>query len=485
VKKLFYMLIVAMVTPLLSGCNNGSTAEPPSNFTATKGDGRVKVTWTASPGVDYWLFTATDPSLSAFNWTGLPNHYAYGAVASPFYMCGLFNGTTYYFAANGRSNGGPGGSSSPTINATPYNASATWTAIPTPTNGVPLSTNLYGVGYTSLTTCGNNATISSTGIFAAVGAGGAIFTSNDGKFWSPEISPVPVTTPVTNLNAVTGYAANQNNALTPALRWMAVGDAGTVAYYQDGTGWVLANNLAGSTLNTANPNSFSLRSITQVAGTFYAVGDAGTIISSSDAINWYRRPYSVTTPINATAQNLNGVTHGGIYVAVGDNGTILTSGDGNNWAPLTTPPAIPTGINLRQVTSYVSIYGTIYVAVGDAGTIVTSTNISGGLTWTTQTALPGLPNLVGITAESRAVDTTTAVADHLLGFISTAQFVAIDSTGNAYTSPNGYTWTSVPVSTGTTTSTGISNLSNLGQPMVSSGFGYVAVGNAGATASAF
>jgi hypothetical protein len=401
----------------------------------------------------------------------LPNHYAYAAVATPFYMCGLFNGTTYYFAANGRSNGGPGGSSSPTINATPYNAaSAVWAISSTPSS----SPDLYGVGYTSLTTCGNNATISSTGMFAAVGAGGAIFTSNDGKFWSPEISPVPVTTPVTNLNAVTGYAANQNNALTPALRWMAVGDAGTVAYYQDGTGWVLANNLAGSTLITANPFNKTLRSITQVAGTFYAVGDAGTIISSSDAINWYRRPYSVTTPINATAQNLNGVTHGGIYVAVGDNGTILTSGDGNNWAPLTTPPAIPAGINLRQVTSYVSIYGTIYVAVGDAGTIVTSTNISGGLTWTTQPALPGLPNLVGITAESRAVDTTTAIADHLLGFISTAQFVAVDSNGNAYTSQNGYTW-SAAIPTGTTSL----------NALVSSGFGYVAAGNAGATASAF
>ena len=218
-KKLFYMLIVAMVTPLLSGCNNGSTAAPPSALSATAGDGRVKVTWTASPGVDYWLFTATDPSLSAFNWTGLPNQHAYAAVASPFYMCGLFNGTTYYFAANGRSNGGAGGSSSPTINATPYNASATWTAIPTPTNGVPLSTNLYGVGYTSLTTCSNNAT-SATGSFAAVGAGGAIFTSSDdGQHWTP---PTTVPSGLPDLYAVTGYAANLNNPTTPALYWLSL-----------------------------------------------------------------------------------------------------------------------------------------------------------------------------------------------------------------------------------------------------------------------
>ena len=256
---------------MLSGCpNNGSTAEPPSNFTATKGDGRVKVTWTPNPGVDYWLFTATDPSLTAFNWTGLPNHYAYAAVATPFYMCGLFNGTTYYFAANGRSNGGPGGSSSPTINATPYNASATWTAIPTPTNGVPLSTNLYGVGYTSLTTCSNRAT-SATGSFAAVGASGAIFTSSDdGQHWTP---PTTVPSGLPDLYAVTGYAANLNNPTTPALSWLAVGAGEASVFSTDGITWY-----DGLTYNSSLP---ALHSLTHVAGTFFAVGDNGTIVSGT------------------------------------------------------------------------------------------------------------------------------------------------------------------------------------------------------------
>lgn len=472
-KKLYCMLIVAMFIPLLSGClDNGSSAPPPAWLPPTAGDGRVKLEWTPVSGVEYWIFTATDASLTAFNWTGLPNAHAYTNAATPFYMCGLIDDTTYYFATNGRINGGPGGSSSPTISATPYNASTKWlpSSIAAPTQ------DIYGVGYTSLTTCGNNATISSTGMlisstgmFAAVGAGGAIFTSNDGMSWNPEVSPT-----LSNLNAVTGYAANQNNALTPALRWMAVGDAGTVVNYLEGTGWVLENGSTNPSLNTANPFNKALRSITQVAGTFYAVGDAGTIISSSDAITWYRRPYTTATnPTNATSQNLNGVTHGGIFVAVGDNGTILTSGDGNTWAPpTTTPPAIPAGINLRQVTSYVSIYGTIYVAVGDAGTIVTSKD--GGATWITQPAPTGLP-LIGITAETRAVDTTTAPAvDPWLGFVSTAQFVAIDSAGNAYTSTNGYTW-SAAIPTG---ATGLNAL-------VSSGFGYVAAGNTGASAYAF
>jgi len=445
------MLIVALATPLLGGClDNGSSAPPPPWLPSTEGDGRVKLEWIATPGVDYWLFTATDPSLTAFNWTGLPNAHAYANAATPFYMCGLIDDTAYYFATNGRTGGGPGGSSSPTISAMPYNASTSshWRASTTPP-----TQDVYGVGYTSLTTCSNNAT-SATGSFAAVGAGGAIFTSSDGKIWNTRTSPLS-----TDLYAVTGYAANQNNPANPARRWVAVGAGGASVYSLDDTSWT-----NGATYDSAKP---ALRSITHVAGTFTAVGDLGTILSTTDGITWAPHSSDLTS---SPLPNLNGVTHGAIYVAVGDNGTILTSADGNSWKAKT--PATPIAGNLRQVTFFGSTYGSIYVAVGDAGTIVTS--IDGGATWITQTAPAGSPNLVGITAESRAVDTTTAVADPSLNFISTAQFVAIDSTGNAYTSVNGYNWSpAIP--------TGATSLNAL----VSSGFGYVAAGNANFAAYAF
>jgi hypothetical protein len=444
------MLIVAMATPLLSGCyGKGSSADPPANFTSSAGDGRAMLTWTPVPGVDYWLFTATDPSLTAFNWSGLAHAYAKINAPSPFYMCGLIDGLPYYFAANGRINGGPGGPSSPTVSATPYNASAaTWTV-----NPASLIQNIYGVGYASLTTCANIASISATGMFAAVGAGGAIFTSPDGISWTSQTTPSGFTT---DLYAVAGYAASQNNPTNPALRWVAVGTGGASVYSTDGITWSVGG--------ASNLTTQTLRSITQVSGTFYAVGDAGTIISSPDGITWTHRPYNAA---NATTQNLNGVTHGAIFVAAGDSGTILTSGDGNTWTAQTSG----TTSNLRQVTSFLSIYGSIYVAVGDGGTIVTSKD---GATWTTRILPGGTQNLVGITVESRAVDPATALADIWLGFISTAQFVAIDSAGNAYTSVNGYTWSAA-------TPTGSTSLNAL----VSSGFGYVAAGNAGATAYAF
>ncbi len=485
--KLFYILATAIMAPLLSGCpSSGSSAPPPAwasttislpnspDQGATAGDGRVKLEWIPVSGVDYWVFSASNPALTAFNWISLPRAYSSINAPTPFYMCGLINDLPYYFAANGRVDGGPGGTSSPTITATPYNAITHWTAA-SPASGVPATTDLNGVGYASLTTCGNNASISAAGIFAAVGTGGAIFTSNDGLSWST------VTSPTTNaLNAVSGYAANQNYPVTPALRWMAVGDAGTVVYYADGTGWVDAKTFSGSTLNLANPGNYALRSVTQVGTTFFAVGDAGTIISSADAINWTAYPIF---PAGVVTPNLNAITYGGYwsYVAVGDSGKVLT-GSPNSWTQQSVIPAIPAGINLRGVTSFVSVYGTIYVAVGDKGTIVTSSSYH--QTWTQQ-VLPNVPDMVGVTVEHRGVDTTTATTtapavDPKLGFISSAEFVAVDTAGNAYASVNGYDWTTTANPTGEIP-TGASGV----HAVVSSGFGYVVTGSSGVSATAF
>lgn len=413
----------------------------------------MRLDWVPTSGVEYWLFTASDASLTAFNWINLPNPHAYINATSPYYVCGLYNGTTYYFATNGRIDGGPGGPSSATINAMPYNASTAWQI------GTTASANhIYGVGYTSLTTCGNNSAISTTGMFAAVGANGAISTSDDGKTnWTSH----PITNFATNLNAVTGYAANQNNTANPSLRWIAVGDGGAVVYF-DGIDWI-EGNAPGS---TANPNVHTLRAITHVLSNYTAVGDAGAVVSSTDGITWTEH-----TASSGTSNNLNGITHGAVYVAVGDAGTIITSGDGATWTPV---QSSPTTNNLRQVAAYSSIYGSIYVAVGDAGTVVVSKD--GGATWQMATTPPATSNaaLVGVTVESQFSYVSPLVADPSLGFITLAQFVAVDSNGNAYTSVNGYNWSAaIP--------TGAANLNTL----VSSGFGYVAAGNGGATAYAF
>lgn len=451
-----------MVAPLLSGCyGHGSSASPPANFTATAGDGRVVLEWTPNTSVDYWIFSATDPSLTAANWSGLANAHGYISARTPYYVCGLYNGTysngpispmPYYFAANGRTNGGPGGESSPTRSATPYNASTvTWTTGTT----TPTTPNIFGVGYASLKTCAN-ITTSADGSFAAVGADGAIFTGTYAigppysVTWTQQASPV-----TTDLHAVTGYAVNQNNASNPKLRWVAVGIGMASIYSIDGINWYI-----GTPYNATDP---SLNSLTQVSGRFLAVGDNGTIISgtvpsipsNTTGITW-------TTHTSNTLNNLNAVTRGNFYVAVGNSGTILTSGDGNSWSVKIN---VPTSSDLRGVATV----GSIIVAVGNNGTIVTSKD--SGTTWTAVAAPAGATNLVGVTLELQSVD--KAPNDPVLGYVSKFQFVAVDDSGNAFASQNGFDWSSAAI--------GAANLNTV----VSSGFGYVAAGNSGITAYAF
>jgi len=379
---------------------------------------------------------------------------------------------------NGRTNGGPGGESSKTVSETPYNASTRWSPNSTPlaqiVGNVIVNPNIYGVGYTSLTTCANNSTISSSGVFAAVGAGGAIFTSTDGQSWTNFAAPASFST---DLYAVTGYAAKQNDESNPSLRMVAVGAGGASIYSINGLGWNIGNpaNSYDPVTNPANPGNQALHSITQSGGRYVAVGDAGTIITSSDGITWKSQNIIPSvTPV--TTANLNGITRGNIYVAVGDGGTIITSSSGNSktWT-LRTSLVPPTSVNLRQVASI----GNLIVAVGDSGTVVTSKD--GGVNWVVQTI--SATNLVGVVAEYQRLDND--VEDGWLNIVPTVQFVIVDSSGNAYASysslasANGLTWSSA---FSTSIATG---LNSLGQPLVSSGFGYVTAGNTGASAYAF
>ena len=468
--KPYSLLMPAMLAALLGGCaGKGDSAPPPSDLAATAGDGRVKLTWTATPGVDYWLFSATDSSLTAFNWTGLKYGHAYISAPEPFYLCGLIDDMTYYMAANARIDGGPGGASSATVNATPYNVSTrAWTlnTVPSavwPPNITPTTPDLFGTGYTSLTTCSNMAH-SAAGRFMSVGAGGALYVSNDGMTWNVPASPPAGFT--SDLHAVTGNAINQNNPTNPSLLWIAVGAGGNSIYSNDLTSdtWTAGNSTSVTTSN--------LNAITHYGTTFVAVGDAGTVVTTTDGITWTVHP--ITT---VTTSNLNGITHGSYYVAVGDNGTILTSVDANSWTSHTVTNAAVTS-NLRKV----AYFGSIIVAVGDGGAIVTSKD--NGVTWYSSSTSPTANNLVGIAVEPLAYDytNTALMPDAWLGVIPTAQFVVMDNLGNVYRSvtgtdpnANGLTWDPTSIATG------IANANGL----VSSGFGYVAVGNAGATASAF
>src|SRR5262249_43816688 len=147
----------------LSACgNNGDPAEPPaSGLQAVPGDGTVVVTWSDDLSTDYWLFVSTDPRLTTDNFTTLTDIRVIRNARSPYVLCGYADGRPLYLAMNGRTNGGPGGAGTPTINTTLRAAGSTWTP------GTAPPADFTAMGYSPVTGC--NASGLPTGVFIAVG----------------------------------------------------------------------------------------------------------------------------------------------------------------------------------------------------------------------------------------------------------------------------------------------------------------------------
>ena len=340
----FMVLAAAVLAGLVvAGCGGGKSADAPAGgLTLVPGDGVVSVNWSVTPGVDYWLWYSTDPTLSATHWVGIAQQGTpVMGVNPPYAATGLANGTPYYFMANGRTDGGPGGPMTPLVSATPRLAGTATASLPVPwTAGTVLGTNdLRGVTWGTA--------------FVAVGANGAMYSSTDGTTWTALNSTV-----ATNLNAAT-YRGGV---------YLAAGDGGVMLYSADAINWTARTSGTTNNLNAIATN----------AGVFVAVGDAGSIVYSIDGITWTKAANSGTT------NNLYGVTYYGnaLWVAVGANGTLITSADGSNW----TPAASNTSVDLRGVTYGISAptKTLLFAAVGANGVLVTSPD---AVTWTAQTPI--------------------------------------------------------------------------------------------------
>lgn len=223
--------------------------------------------------------------------------------------------------------------------------------------------------------------------FAAVGAGGAIYTSADsGTTWTPRTSGT------TNLllNVTSGSGV-----------WVAVGDQSTIVTSVGGATWTVQST----------PTTAMLRGIAygDAGDVFVAVGGGGTILRSVDgnASNW-------TQVVSGTTENLQGVHYAnGLFIATGENNVLLTSSDGASWTARTSNAG---GWLLDAA------YGNgTYVAVGLGSRVVTS---SDGITWTRQTnSLP-----------------SQSVNLYRVAF-GNGQFVAVGQNGVIWGSPNGVDWT--------------------------------------------
>jgi len=350
------------------------------------------VSWTGDPGVEYWLFYAPTTSISAENLSNTSGVRGYTNVSSPYVVSGLVNGQTYSFTLNGRYDGGPGGPGTPSVSAVPRSAGDTWTA-----GGAMGAADMRGVAY-------GGASTSST-IYLAVGAGGAMYQSSD-KVSSASLNWTQITT--------SGITANLNAAIYTLSRYLVLGDGGAAYYSSDAVTWSPA------TSNTTE----NFNAVASSGSRVVAVGNNGTIRYSADGVTW-----SAASVPAGLSSNLYGVsyTSTGLWLATGAGGTLLTSSDGSSWSAV----ASGTTADLRGAayralssttitipTTTTTTIAAAYVVVGAGGVVLSSTD---GSSWTAQTS--------GTTADLQTVTPQLT------------RFLAVGSGGAVITSPDGLTWT--------------------------------------------
>jgi hypothetical protein len=398
-KRTSGFILTAIAAMLLQGClgSGGNSAPAPTNVTVTAKDNRAVVTWDMAPGVEYWIFKAAGTGVTPKNCSTMSLCTTTVKVTSPATIWGLYNGTEYSFTINGRTNGGPGGAGSPSLQATPRLAGATWLA----GTATPGTSDLRGVAYGA-----------SGAKFVAAGTSGALYsglanTSSagiTGIAWTAMTNPMPTT----NFNAV-GYD-------TAHAKFLAVGAGGAVIAHVPSTSATDWTSLTSNT--TYDLYAFAHNG----AGYDVATGANGTIITSSDGTTW-------TLQSSGTTNALNGITYGNsaasstgyFFVTVGAAGTIRYSSDGLNWTAATSG----TASDLKSVTyAYEAL---TFVAVGANGTVLTS---SDGVTWTSRTSISAVSNAT--------LNSVTYSAGR--------RFVAVATDGNIYYNEYanfGVDWTAV------------------------------------------
>ena len=263
-------------------------------------------------------------------------------------------------------------------------------------------------------------------LFVAVANGGHIRTSSTGAgTWTSVTN-----SNTANLNAVafagTTYVAVGGNTLltsTDAATWTAgsiqsVGNAAANALLYANSQFI-ALGFPGTVVTspTGASGTWTLRTVTTVNyndalyanGRFVAVGANGGVLTSTDGAALT----SLAPAVPAVTGTVRRVAYGaGTFVAVGDSGAIITSPDSLVWANRS-----------FGTTNYTALVyaGGKFVAAGAAGVYATSTD---GQTWAAGTGTIGPANVTGLASVGLS-----------------PPYVAVDSAGGIYTSPDAVAWT--------------------------------------------
>ncbi|MFN9481090.1 MAG: hypothetical protein ACK6C0_16970 [Betaproteobacteria bacterium] len=409
---------------LLAACSgSGGSESPPTDVVAEAEDGRVVVKWNAVGGTTYWVFSASNSTLTTTNWLNFLDGRAIVNATMPNYVCGLSNLTRYYFTLNARTGDAGGGPGSPLVNAVPRSAGENWTA------AAALGADFAAVGFSPLTTCLANQ--APTGTFVVVGPRAKVFSTTGAKpgAWAAGSVPAGFTA---DLFGVAGRTASLNNTSAPGLLFVAVGAGSATLTSSNGGTWT-----AGAAFDAAKP---TLRAVAYL-NPFFAVGDGGTIQTSSDGVTWFAKTSNTTANLRALALG------NGRYIAVGDGGTVVASTNTNDWIA-------------QRFDGVGNLVGVVYgnrsgintfVAIGDSGATLVSTD--GGVNWSVRKVADGVA--------PRAIAYTTT-------------FAVVTADGSVYRSLLGLDWLG-PVSSGTT---GLSALTQ-------DGYGFIAVGAGGANTTSY
>lgn len=417
-KRYIGFITVAVAALFLTGCigSGGSSASAPTDVKVTPKDGRVVVTWTMEPSVQYWIFHANGSGVTPQNCSSMPLCYTAINVTSPASVSGLTNGLLYSFSINGRKNGGPGGAGSVAVQTSPRLSGATWTPDTSPATG-----NLRGVAYGAYNAIGAR--------FIAAGDSGALYSgtvyttpdatlgAKTGITWSQLVNPLAAPL-ATNFNAV-NYDSFRG-------KYLVVGTGGKIITMTPSlsTTWTELTGYTGGQSLLAIANN--------AAGFTVVTGAGGTIITSGDGGSTW------TVQNSNTANALNGVAYGYVtalavnrFVAVGASGTVRYSTDGVIWTAAT---SVSTASEIKGVTyGMVGGVGT-FVAVTADGNVITSKD---GSTWTTPVLVSSALNAVTVSLNAAVPlsSTVTTVTNAL---------VTADNTGNLFRSTDGgATWTQV------------------------------------------